>query len=328
MKKLLALLLCILMAAAMLSSVSAADYVLDYDFEEDAEGDFLALDNTIRVYPKQFEIGVEEMDNNMCLKVDRQNYKKDAGDSDCFVNLLDGGTTKTYGLGSTFVLSYDAYFEKIDEKGSIWEVGGLRTEKNLQSSVYVIGNKICSSEIIWEEFKNGAPLGSDWIQSLDSPTWYWKGEGDVFATIETGRWYNFAIAYDMTNKCSSVYLDGVLIVDSLDWLNEETASEANLIRIGWKPQVIADYDATVYIDNIKAYSGEKPENAVAETTAPETTAAPVTEAVTNAAPATAAVTEAAPAPSAPAAATADAAVILVAVSAIAASGAIVFRKRH
>ena len=132
----------------------------------------------------------------------------------------------------------------------------------------------------------------------------------------------------MKNKCFSTYLDGVLVSDSLDWNCADTsATEATQVRCAYGD----GGEGVTYADNFKAYIADKPENATGktletttaapETQAPETTAAPAaTQAATQAPAVVAPVTPAAP--------TADIAVVLAAVSAIAASGVVVFKKRH
>ena len=102
------------------------------------------------------------------------------------------------------------------------------------------------------------------------------------------------------------------------------------MRIAWGASTVdASGDAVAYVDNFKAYNADKPENATgktAETVAqtPETeapaTEAPATEAPVTAAPSTGTTT--------PAAQTADIAVVIAAVAAVAASGAIVVKKKH
>ena len=312
MKKILALALCAIMMVAMMASVSAVDYILDYNFEDDFEGDFIAVDKSIGVSPKQFSIQVVKYDNTMCMKYDRTDYVEGAGDKDCFSDLMGGGSESVWGLGPVFVMSYDINFEKLEStEGSTpqWQIGMLRMTPpagtQFQQSFSVIGNQICA----------------------------YADKAQPLMEVQEGKWYNFAVLFDMKNKCFSMYVDGVLISDSLDWNVADTSSnEAERIRIAWNGNGDATYNGIAYVDNIKFYNAEKPENATGakletttaapETQAPETTAAPAqTTAAATQAPA-------APAPATPAAPTADIAVVLAAVSAIAASGVVVFKKRH
>ena len=309
MKKILALALCAFMMVAMFASVSAVDYVMNYTFEDDFEGDFIAIDKSLTVAQKQFSITVAKFDNTLCMKYDRTDYVEGAGDKDCFSDLMNGGTESVWGLGPVFVLSYDIHFEKLEStEGSTpqWQIGMLRMTPpagtQFQQSFSVFGNQICAY--------------SDKSQPL--------------MEISEGKWYNFAVVYDMANKCFSMYVDGVMISDSLDWNCADTSStEAERIRIAWNGNGDATYNGIAYVDNIKLYNAEKPENATGakletttaapETAAPETTAA-ATQAATQAPAVVAPVTPAAP--------TADIAVVLAAVSAIAASGVVVLKKRH
>jgi len=306
MKKILALALCAIMMVAMMSSVSAVDYVLDYTFEDDFEGDFIAIDNSIKFYPKQFSATVVKFDNTMCIKMDRTGEEEISGQMDCYCDVLAGGTSAAWGLDGIWVFSYDVYFESLgtEDDPAKWQVGMLRMAApagtQFQQSSMIIGNQLVAYD------------------KADQP----------IMEIATGKWYNIATVFDMKNKCFSTYVDGVLVSDSLDWNCKDTsATEATQVRCAWND----GGEGVAYVDNFKAYIADKPENATGakietttaapETQAPETTAAPAaTQAATQAPAVVAPVTPAAP--------TADIAVVLAAVSAIAASGVVVFKKRH
>ena len=307
MKKILAIALCALMMTAMIASVCATDYVFEYNFEDDMEGDFIAIDNSFKPFPKQFNVEVVKFDNTMCIKFDRTDYTAGAGDSDCFADLFGGGTESVWELGPNFVLSYDIYFEKLEStEGSMpsWQIGMLRMTPaagtQFQQSFSVLGNQIC-------EYNNpDAPL----------------------MEVKEGQWYNFAVAYDMKNQCFSMYVNGDLICEDLDWnCSDTSATEAERLRIAWAGNGTHDYNGIAYVDNIKAYNADKPENATGKKVE---TSAPVTEAPATEAPATEAPVTAAPStnPTAPAAQTADIAVVIAAVAAVAASGAVVVKKKH
>ena len=304
MKKILALALCAIMMVAMMSSVSAVEYVLDYNFEDDFEGDFIAIDNSIKMYPKQFSATVVKFDNTMCIKFDRTGEEEISGQMDCYCDVLAGGTSAAWGLDGTWVFSYDMYIESCgtEDDPAKWQVGMLRMAApagtQFQHSAMIIGNKLMT-----------------------------YGGTDEICEVPVGKWFNIATVFDMKNKCMSNYLDGVLVNDSLDWnVSDTSATEATQVRCAWGD----GGEGVAYCDNFKAYIADKPENATGakietttaapETQAPETTAAPATEAATQA--------PAVVAPSTPAAPTADIAVVLAAVSAIAASGVVVFKKRH
>ena len=317
MKKFLALALCALMTVAMIASVCATDYLLDYDFQDDEAGPFISIDQSLTIWPKQFSIEVAKFDNTMCMKFDRTGWTAGAGDNDCFADLLAGGTETAWGLSSKFVFSYDVYFEKLDiTEGSkpFWQIGMLRMTPpagtQFQQSFCVMGNQLCE------------------YSKADSP----------LMEIKTGKWYNFAVAYDIENKCFSMYVDGDLVCKDLDWTcNDTSATQGERIRVGWNGEGDHTYNGVAYVDNFKAYNAEKPENATGktiETEAPVTeapvTEAPVTEAPTTQAPTTQAPVTAAPTTgtTTPAAQTADIAVVIAAVAAIAASGAVIVKKKH
>ncbi|MGM9652467.1 MAG: hypothetical protein ACI3XP_02395, partial [Eubacteriales bacterium] len=297
------------MMVAMIASVSATDYVFEYNFEDDVEGDWIAIDRSINVAPKQFSIQVAKFDGTMCMKFDRTGYVEGAGDKDCFSDLFGGGSESVWGLGPQFVLSYDIYFEKLTtgDNATVWQVGMLRMTPpagtQFQQSFTVIGNQIVEYD------KADQPL----------------------MEIQEGKWYNFAVAFDMKNQCFSMYVDGDLIAKDLDWNCADTsATEAERIRIAWNGGLgDASGDGIAYVDNFKAYNADKPENATGKTieTSAPATEAPATEAPATEAPATGAVTT--PAPSGGSStATADIAVVIAAVAAVAASGAIIVKKKH
>ena len=249
----------------MIAYVSATDYVFEYDFVDDVEGDWSAIDDSLKTYPKQFSIQVVKFDGDMCMKFDRTGYVDGAGDKDCFSDMFIGGTQTAWGLYPRFVFSYDVYFEK--------------------------------------------PL----------------------MEIKEGKWYNFAVAFDMENKCFSMYVDGDLVCEDLDWdCSDTSASEATQIRLAWGASTgDCSADGVAYVDNWKVYLADKPENATGKTveTLAPVTEAPATEAPATEAPATGAVTT--PAPSTGSStATADIAVVIAAVAAVAASGAVIVKKKH
>ena len=315
MKRFLAMTLCALMLFAMIAAVSATDYVWTYDFEDDEEGDWIPIDNSYTAVPKQFSIQVVKFDGTMCMKYERTEYIDGAGDADCFSDLFTGGAIGVWGAEPKFILSYDIYFEKVGtgESKSQWQMGMLRMTPagagtQFQQSAQVIGDQI-------------VPAGSS--------------EG-VY-TIECGKWYNFAMAYDMENKVMSVYVNGDIVAEDIDWTVADTsANDAERVRIAWTSSTgDKTGEGIAYVDNLKMYNAEKPENAtgkkagVVETTvatpateAPVTTAAPAP--TTTAAPAT----QAAPTTTTTPAKTADAAVVIALVVAAAGAGAVVLKKRH
>ncbi len=312
MKKFLAMALCALMMFGMIAAVGAVDYVWTYDFEDDEEGDWIAVDKSLSAAPKQFSIQVVKFDGTMCMKYDHTDYVEGAGDKDCFSDLFQGGVMSVWGGESKFVLSYDVYFEKITdgENATKWQMGMLRMTPagagtQFQQSGEVVGHEI-------------HPAGSN----------------DSVYEIETGKWYNFSMAYDMENKVMSIYVNGDLVVEDIDWTVADTsADDAERIRIAWNGTT---GDGIAYVDNIKFYNAEKPENATGKKAgaAAPATEAPATQAPATEAPATQAPATAAPVTQAPAATattpakTADAAVVIALVVAAAGAGAVVLKKKH
>jgi len=310
MKKFHAMALCALMLFGMIAAVGAVDYVWEYNFEDDDEGDWIAVDKSLTVAPKQFTIEIVKFDGSMCMKFDHTDYVEGAGDKDCFADLFNGGVMGVWGAESKFVISYDVYFEKVTDgdNASKWQLGMLRmvpagAGTQFQQSGEVVGHEI-------------HPAGSN----------------DSVYDIETGKWYNVAMAYDMENKVMSIYVNGDLVAEDIDWTVADTsADDAERVRIAWNG---TPGDGIAYVDNIKMYNGEKPENATGKSVAAPATEAPATEAPATEAPATQAPATAAPVTQAPAATTttpaktADAAVVIALVVAAAGAGAVVLKKKH
>jgi len=309
MKKFLALVMCALMVAAAVSSVSAVDYIVNKDFEANAEGAYQKENNQLTVSPKDYKIEIAKVGDTKALKFDRQNYK-DGGASDSFAHIMNDGPANN-GVASKYVISYDFMLEKSDgvknadgtwASNSSWQAAMIRmtpassTSTQFQHTAMLYGNEL-------------------WIATLNGNPDYENGK--AAATLEKGVWYNLAVVVNMEGKSFSVYLNGDTIVENQAWSVADTSAtpaEVSYIRIGWTGSGTHTYNGVAYVDNIKAYNADKPENATgkvygaaAETTAPETTApAETTD---------------------PAPATADVAVILAAAAAVAASGVIVFKKR-
>jgi len=306
MKKYLAFILCALMVLSMASIAFAAEEnALEYDFEDDDEGDFIAIDNSIKFYPKQGSVEVVTFGGSKCLKINQVDYADVSGQMDNYADFVAGGVS-TWGVESKYVLEYDVYFESMSE-GMSWQV-------------------CCSRE-------TPAGAGTQFQQTA-----YFKGNGDFTVTgiegavakFETGKWYKVAVAVDKDNKVFSVYLDGVCYGKDCDYtVTDNSAPESERIRTAFGNCVAGDKNIA-YLDNIKIYNATEPREVKQATPAPVTTAAPATEApVTTAAPATttAAPVTAAPAPTTtPAAKTADAAVVIALVAAITAAGAVVIKK--
>ena len=310
MKKILTFALCALMILSLSVSVFAAEEnAFEYTFEDDFEGDFIAIDNSIKFYPKQGNVQIVKFDGDLCAQINHTDYEDVSGQMDCYLDFV-AGNVSTYGVESAYVLEYSVYFESMSEDMS-WQIA-------------------CSRE---------TPAAGTQFQDVG----YFKGDGKIYAktadgnqevgTFETGKWINVAAAIDKGNAVYSLYIDGVCLFKDYDYtIADNSAPETERIRTAYQSFL---GDSVAYIDDIKIYNATEPRNIkVAEptaTTAPateapaDTTAAPAT---TTAAPAaTAAQTSAAPS-TGTATATADVAVVLAAISAIAASGAVVLKKKH
>ncbi len=306
MKKSLALFLCALMVAAAVSCVSAVDYIVNKDFEANAEGPYVKENNQLTISNKGFIIDVAKIGDTKALKFDRQNYDKSKhSGADSFAQIMHDGPAKN-GVASKYVISYDFMIEKADgvknadgtwASQSAWQVAMIRMTPaagtQFQHTAIVYGTEL------WVATKGGNP---DYEA------------GKPAAVLEKNKWYNLAVVVNMEGKSFSVYLNGDTIVENQAWSVADTSAtpeQVSYIRLAWTGSGDGSYNGVAYVDNIKAYNADKPENATGKVygAAAETTK-----------PAEPAKTEV----SVP---TADIAVVLAAVSAVAASGVIVFKKR-
>jgi len=304
MKKYLAFILCALMVLSMASIAFAAEEnAFEYDFEDDDEGDFIAIDNSIKFYVKQGSVEVVKKDGSNVLKVSHVGIDASkTSDRDTYCDMVAGGVS-TWGVESKWVLEYDVFFEQMSE------------------------------DMRWQNCSRETPAGAgtqfqDVMNLMGTGEIKVPGVDGVVGTFTTGKWYKVAVAVDKDNKVFSCYLDGVCLVKDADYtVADNSAAESERIRTAFAAH---DGDSVAYLDNIKIYNATEPRDVKQATPTPVTTAAPATEApVTTAAPATttAAPVTAAPAPTTtPAAKTADAAVVIALVAAITAAGAVVIKK--
>ena len=302
MKKFFAIALCALMMLSLSVAAFAADEnVFEYNFEDDAEGDWIAIDGTLKVVPKNGTIEVVKFDNNMCMKVSHPDGNGTKYDP--YVNFLEGGTD-TFGCGTQFVVEYDVYFESACD-GMSWQILCSRETPAAGTQFQQVG----------------------YVKNADLAVMI-EGQSEPATHLELKKWYRFAVAYDLKNDCFSVYLDGVCLAKDADYTVTDTSAEtASLLRTAFQSWDAGE--AVAYLDNVVIYNAEKPRNI--KTDAPATTAAPVTEAPATEAPTTQAPVTAAPTTgttTTPAAQTADIAVVIAAVAAIAASGAVIVKKKH
>jgi len=305
MKKYLAFILCALMVVSMAASALAVDNVFEYNFEDDDEGDFIAIDNSIKFYPKQGSVEVVTFGGSKCIKLDQTGYVDSPNNMDNYVDFVQGGVS-TWGVETKYVLSYDVYFETLEE-GASWQI-------------------TCSRET-----PAGAGTQFQQVGTFKGPNLITvTGQEEPVATFETGKWIHVDTCVDKDNKVMSLYIDHVCIAKDVDYtIADNSAAESERIRSGFN-NITVGANALAYLDNIEIYNATEPRNVKQATPAATTTAAPATEApVTTAAPATttAAPVTAAPAPTTtPAAKTADAAVVIALVAAITAAGAVVIKK--
>ncbi|MBE6561675.1 MAG: LamG domain-containing protein [Ruminococcaceae bacterium] len=304
MKKILALALCALMMASAVISISAAEKTpFLYDFEKDPTGDFITVDKTIQKVNKGFPMEVTKVGDTNALKFDRMNYDKNKhSGADPYIGIFEGGI-KSYGVKDRFVLAYDFYLEKED---SVKNADGTYASQ----AMFQLGMLRMTPAGASTQFLHPFRLVGKDIRKGGSET------GDVLATLKLKTWYNLAIVYDFNAKTCSAYLNGDTLYENAKWedlgISVTTATDATQLRLGWNGSGDNTYNAVAYVDNIRVYNADKPDNATGKVYG---AAAPETK---PAAPAT---------PATPAAPTADIAVVLAAVSAVAASGAIVFKKR-
>lgn len=300
MKKFFALALSALMLASASAAVLAADgNAYEYNFEDDFEGDFIAVDKTLNVAPKNGSITVAKKDDTMTLKF---SHPADEAGYDCFADFLKEGNA-AYGLGTQFVMEYDVLFESTSENMR-WQICCSRETPSAGTQFQQVGYVIGSDLRV--------------VSSAD--------ETVTLANLELNKWYRFAAAFDQSNDCFSLYLDGVCLAKDVDYNVADTSAEAfTQLRVAYQSFI---GESVAYIDNVEVYAGEEPRNVSTNTpVVADTTAEAVTDAATDAA-TEAATTDAASTENGSAAATADVAVVLAAVSAIAASGVVVFKKKH
>lgn len=308
MKKFLAFALCALMVLSLSAVVFAADENLfEYNFEDDAEGDFIAIDNSIKFYPKQGTVEIVKFDGTMCAKLNQVGFEDKSGNMDCYVDFVAGGVS-SYGLEQQYVLEYDVYFEKMGPSNN-WQI-------------------LCSRE--------AAPAGTQFQQvghfrgTEDGKTINITATGvdEPLGTVQTGKWYTVAACIDKKNSCFSFYIDGVCYAKDYDYdVVDPSASESERARSGFGSCVAGD-DAIAYLDNVKAYNGTKPRNVKSDTPVTPAVTAPVTEAPADTTAVVTAVTTAPATKPDSSVQTADIAVVIAAVAAVAASGAIIVKKKH
>ncbi|MGM9652629.1 MAG: hypothetical protein ACI3XP_03215 [Eubacteriales bacterium] len=311
MKKFLALALCALMVLTMSAVVFAAeDNAFEYNFEDDTEGDFIAIDNSIKFYPKQGSVEIVKFDGSMVAKISQIDLQDIGGQMDTYLDLV-AGPVSTYGVEQQYVLEYDVYFEKFGPTTQ-WQI-------------------LCSRETpaAGTQFQNVGYFKGNEAGTIDLEIVKTVAEGetnDPVATFETGKWMKVAACIDKKNACFSVYVDGVCYAKDMDYtVADGSAAESERIRTAFAAAG-AGSDAIAYLDNIKIYNATTPRDVKVAT--PTTSAAPATEApVVTEAPSTGAATTPAPSEGS-STATADIAVVIAAVAAVAASGAVIVKKKH
>lgn len=120
---------------------------------------------------------------------------------------------------------------------------------------------------------------------------YVPGIENPVTKLKIKTWHTVSLAYDLDKQVFSVYIDGVNYAKNAAFANEIVGPLVKYVRLAFNATIKGDCSA--YLDNIKVYNATQP-RVIKEASAPQT---------------------------------ADIAVVLAAVSAIAASGAIVSKKR-
>lgn len=313
MKKFLALSLCALMVLTMSAVVFAADdNAFEYNFEDDTEGDFIAIDNSIKFYPKQGKVEIVKFDGSMVAKISQLDLQDIGGQMDSYLDLV-AGPVSTYGVEQQYVLEYDVYFEKFGPTTQ-WQI-------------------LCSRETpaAGTQFQNVGFFRGTEDGKINLVIEKKLGEGetnDPVATFETGKWMKVAACIDKKNACFSVYVDGVCYAKDMDYtVADGSATESERIRTAFAAAG-AGSDAIAYLDNIVIYNATTPRDVKVATPTTTAPAAPATEApAVTEAPSTGAATT--PAPSGGSStATADIAVVIAAVAAVAGCGAVIVKKKH
>ena len=201
MKKIIALALCALMVLAMSAVAFAAEEnAFEYNFEDDFEGDFIAIDNSIKFYPKQGNVQIVKFDGDLCAQINHTGFADVSGQMDNYVDFVAGGVS-TYGVESAYVLEYSLYFETMSEDMN-WQM-------------------LCSRE---------TPASGTQFQQVG----YLKGDGKIYGTgieepigeFPVGKWFTVACALDKANACFSIYVDGVCLAKDLDYnIADNSAAE-------------------------------------------------------------------------------------------------------
>ncbi|MBE6931424.1 MAG: hypothetical protein E7463_14215 [Ruminococcaceae bacterium] len=120
---------------------------------------------------------------------------------------------------------------------------------------------------------------------------YVTGIENPVTNLKLKTWYTISLAYDLDKKVSSVYIDGVNYAKNMAFANDIVGPLVKYVRLAFNATIKGDCSA--YLDNIKVYNATQP-RVIHEASAPQT---------------------------------ADIAVVLAAVAAVAASGVIVSKKR-
>lgn len=190
-------------------------------------------------------------------------------------------------LEGSYVVEYDVYFETVAEDMTAYLI--MSRETPAAGTQFIEAGKFYG-----EEMKIKL-----------------TGDEGYCAPFTTGKWYTVSVCFDVDNNLWSVWLDGVCLAKDNPYPETADASATftERARIGFSNHT---GESVMYIDNLRAYSGTVPYGVTNVTPTTIQVSAPTTGASTS---------------TGSAAATADIAVILAAVSAVAASGIIVSKKR-
>ena len=261
MKKLLSLVLCALMAVAMLTPAMAAEEnLIHYDFEAFAEGAFTkTADGVTTANKKSGEIAVVKFGDSKVLKFKHIGSSKD---TDPYVNFLENakpGNVTKYNGGQQLVIEYDLYFEEACEK-MIWSLCLSQEYPDPNGAV-----SWCYTALV-----KGADLGLYASEKAETP----------IMKLQLKKWYKVAVALDTAKDVYTVYLDKKPVIVEAPYTSDAGAQYTTKLRVHYKG--FAEGDAVTYVDNLKIYNAAQPREVIKETPkAPQTFDAAVVLAVVS-----------------------------------------------
>ena len=215
-----------------------------FDFENAPLGawdDAYSADALLKVTPKGTAPQVKEENGNRYLWM--ENYPKTAENNaaDPFFNFAEGRITQH---ASTYTFSYDIYFDNITDtadSASVWEIALLRYVDNGTKFIrpfYVAGDKLCFLD---EELQKNGDQKNGHVRQ------------NTIMTLETGRWYNFAVTFDREHGTVTLYVNHAA---KKTISNVSIPAEPTLIRATWTlPNGNQTASSSCRVDNIQLIDG-------------------------------------------------------------------------